>query len=725
MKTSPPPFLFGKQRSQAAVEFALSFPILLLIVFGILDFSLLFASWLSVQNVARQAVRYAATGQYKTAYCPGNGVAFKAPDQTLFYTDALLVKHYYIGTGNCGSTDSKIKKAEIDLARLASIHEEANKWRFFLFVNDTVSAASNKQAVGFFSVTVCSGRDSDKVGGPDYFWNESQMGKYDAVSASTNGSYYSYCTFSSVPHEDAGGGGDRVIVDVDFNHPYLTPFINYAWPLFHLASSREAIVEAFNAADTVKVPPPIPGVTPTHSPTATFTATLTPTITLTPRPIHILILNPATDGTVIRANTDAPFQAEAWDPNIGTTNGNGISNIVFTFSGPSSIGAHTENSALYCAFGGVNPVCDPITLAVFATLTPGTYTMTATATATSGATAIDTVTFIIPVPFTPTPTLTPTRTSTPTATPTMTPTPDCSLMSIGSASLITNLGLPRVRYSLTNNTGGSTTISSMTFTWAAYDTNNPGQTLTRALWNNISLGTVTDVGSPTSWTSIATTITSNVSAINLDFDYQNSDTGWPAIVPATSFGVQINFANGCSVNVTPVATLTPTKTNTPTITLTPSKTFTPTITLTPSKTLTPTITPTPTRTFTVTLTPTITLTPTKTFTPTITPTKTRTPTNTPTPTDTETDTPTITFTPSKTFTPTKTPTITFTPSKTFTPTITPTFTPSLSPTATPTFTPTLTKTLTPTITLTPTKTFTPLTPTLTPTRTRTPLCPDC
>ena len=59
------PFLYRHKKSQAAVEFAISFPILLTILFGIIDFSLLFASWFALQNLVRQAVRFAATG-----FCP-------------------------------------------------------------------------------------------------------------------------------------------------------------------------------------------------------------------------------------------------------------------------------------------------------------------------------------------------------------------------------------------------------------------------------------------------------------------------------------------------------------------------------------------------------------------------------------------------------------------------------------------------------------------------------
>ena len=63
------PFLWKRfrqdsSRSQGVVEFALALPILLMLVFAIIDFSLLFSAWLLIQNMSRQAVRYAVTGEF-------------------------------------------------------------------------------------------------------------------------------------------------------------------------------------------------------------------------------------------------------------------------------------------------------------------------------------------------------------------------------------------------------------------------------------------------------------------------------------------------------------------------------------------------------------------------------------------------------------------------------------------------------------------------------------
>lgn len=69
--------LFNKKSfsAQGMVEFALVLPILLALIFGIIEFGRIFQAWLSVQNSARFAVRYAVTGQYDTDYCDDAAVA--------------------------------------------------------------------------------------------------------------------------------------------------------------------------------------------------------------------------------------------------------------------------------------------------------------------------------------------------------------------------------------------------------------------------------------------------------------------------------------------------------------------------------------------------------------------------------------------------------------------------------------------------------------------------
>jgi Flp pilus assembly protein TadG len=50
-------------RGQSLVEFALIIPIMVLIIIGVFEFSRMFLAWLTVQNSAQSAARYASTGQ--------------------------------------------------------------------------------------------------------------------------------------------------------------------------------------------------------------------------------------------------------------------------------------------------------------------------------------------------------------------------------------------------------------------------------------------------------------------------------------------------------------------------------------------------------------------------------------------------------------------------------------------------------------------------------------
>ncbi|MBC8100308.1 MAG: pilus assembly protein [Armatimonadetes bacterium] len=52
----------AKSRGQTLVEFALTLPILLLVIFSIIEFGRVFQAWVTLQNAARTAARYASTG---------------------------------------------------------------------------------------------------------------------------------------------------------------------------------------------------------------------------------------------------------------------------------------------------------------------------------------------------------------------------------------------------------------------------------------------------------------------------------------------------------------------------------------------------------------------------------------------------------------------------------------------------------------------------------------
>lgn len=50
-------------RGQALVEFAMVLPILLILIFGIVDVARLYQAWVTMQGAAREAARYGVTGR--------------------------------------------------------------------------------------------------------------------------------------------------------------------------------------------------------------------------------------------------------------------------------------------------------------------------------------------------------------------------------------------------------------------------------------------------------------------------------------------------------------------------------------------------------------------------------------------------------------------------------------------------------------------------------------
>lgn len=61
-----------QRKGQTLAEFALTLPILLLLIFGIIEFGRIFQAWVTLQNSARAAARYATTGQYNELRYPMN-----------------------------------------------------------------------------------------------------------------------------------------------------------------------------------------------------------------------------------------------------------------------------------------------------------------------------------------------------------------------------------------------------------------------------------------------------------------------------------------------------------------------------------------------------------------------------------------------------------------------------------------------------------------------------
>lgn len=234
-----------KYRAQGLVEFALILPVLLLTVFVIIELARVLHAWLAVENGARFGVRYAVTGEWEDAYCPG---------------------------GVCDT------ESEEDLARIPSTKDAARAGAVAILRNDS---ATDINQPGFFDVTVCSNNSDFKY----------TPGDPNAPSAST-------CTrtlpLPEVELEHAGEPGETVIVTVEFTHPLITPMLSTIWPDLHLRAQRTGIVEQYRTSRVFGLPisafttPPTPTNTftpiPTDTPVATPTPTYTPTSTNTPTP---------------------------------------------------------------------------------------------------------------------------------------------------------------------------------------------------------------------------------------------------------------------------------------------------------------------------------------------------------------------------------------------------------------------------------------------------------
>ena len=186
-------------KGQALVEFALVLPVMLLLLFAIIEIARLLHAWVSIENGARFGVRYAVTGEYDQVYCAG-------------YPDGI-----------CDS------QAEEDGARIPSIKDNALSGSAGI-LRDLAAPAG---ASGFLKITVCSNK-KDIV----YFPSDS--------STSTSADCQA--------NEDAGGPGNRVSVTLDFDHPIISPIISSWMPKIRLTAKREGIVEQYRVARVVGLP---------------------------------------------------------------------------------------------------------------------------------------------------------------------------------------------------------------------------------------------------------------------------------------------------------------------------------------------------------------------------------------------------------------------------------------------------------------------------------------
>jgi len=212
-----------RSRAQGLVEFALILPVLLLVVFTIIELARLLHAWLAIENGARFGVRYAVTGEYDPALC----------------------------TAPC-DTDALKEQARVD-----SIKAAARAGAVAILRNEGVPW----NAPGYFKITVCT---AAKYQDPD------PLSTFDSADC--------------LPADDPGGPGQVVSVTVDFNHPLIVPGLSGFWPELHLNSRREAIVEQFRTARVVALPGGVPTLPATVTATPTASPSPSPSPTNSPSP---------------------------------------------------------------------------------------------------------------------------------------------------------------------------------------------------------------------------------------------------------------------------------------------------------------------------------------------------------------------------------------------------------------------------------------------------------
>jgi hypothetical protein len=123
-------FSRARTRGQALVEFALILPVLLMILMVLIEAARVFSAWLIVENVAREAARYAVTGQFTPAYC--------LPDPSY-----------------CNSGDPNYSDAAFDTARERTIQDIARGASGGILV-DFDNPTRNSRS--FYDLVICSSR---------------------------------------------------------------------------------------------------------------------------------------------------------------------------------------------------------------------------------------------------------------------------------------------------------------------------------------------------------------------------------------------------------------------------------------------------------------------------------------------------------------------------------------------------------------------------------------
>lgn len=380
-----------KEKGQGLAEFALALPILLMIIFGMIEAARLVQAYLVVQHASREAARYAVVGLPSEADCQA---AMGHVCESVLGTGAMCPTEY----------------ADY---RVAEIKERARSAAIGLPIDPNETDPTRPRHLG---VTV---------------WGQPTF-------------------YESAVEDCPGVPGARVEVRVFFNLPVITPVLSGALPTIRVTASTQMINEGFQTwvgaqappvLDTPPPPDPLDtdgdGLTDEEEAPADqcpypddadsddddipdgqelaqgwdpcdpddpylLPATPTPTDTPTPTPIPVGVNEPLrTDDTVVTGtgDPDYPPQVQIWDWTTHTLIGTGIVEASGTFriDVPPLVGGHTIRAIASYGYDDAPVLSATHTPTNTATPTD-TPTVTSTPTHTATPTPAAKISILIPTP---------------------------------------------------------------------------------------------------------------------------------------------------------------------------------------------------------------------------------------------------------------------------------------------------------------------------------------
>jgi hypothetical protein len=561
--------LLSKLSGQAMTEFMLALPIMLLLIFGVIEIARLVQAWLAVENAARFGARYAVTGDFNPSYCEEANLAQGWAPSTY---DGYNGDPIDCVVPRAADPANYIQRTStlVDWARLPSIRDAARSGAAGALVDEAAASAE----AGFLEIVVCSY--------PSNLTPENLEAAPATVPA---------CN----PVDDPGDPGNPVRIIVFHNHPLIVPILGPTWPYLSLVGSREMIVETFRTPRALGAPMPL--VTATSAPTATSTLyltetpwggfnsptpsapfnTLTPTITLTPTSTPTI--NPACIGLAFSNDWQLLMGGDNKLLEIDVSNQTGatvtLDRAIFVwdnyldyaptqnvreirFDDERIYRGHADWSPVSSGWGvdeDLNDGADK-TIQIKFDVKDGPWSETDYGPGDFGLILQFTNGCIIQ------------RSVTVHDRPTITPTPlgaECDgLAYVNDWQLIMNGDEKRLEIDVSNTSGEDVTLDNAVFYWGNYDARAPWQSVKELRFGDDRILNVQDFDSPTYSGGSENRRLKDGETKTFQVKFKTKDGPWSGTdYGPGDFGVRLEFDNGCSL-FKPV-----TRTDRPTVTPTP------------------------------------------------------------------------------------------------------------------------------------------------------------